>query len=113
MRITEEMVLGMGGKESDNFAKFLSLAGATFVALRRHQNVRVLLSLMRLMVDSNLPDVSLNQNSEDALLAMRYRFRLDLSEDDALTFMEKLIESSISSKLWTAVDAMHSIGKKF
>jgi len=113
MRITEEMVMGFGGKESDNYAKFLSFAGAAFVALRRHSNLRVLMSLIRLMVGANLPDVSMNQSTEDALYAMRYRFRLDLNEDDALTFIEKLIERSISSKIWVAVDAMHSIGKKF
>jgi len=113
MRITEEMVLGMGGRESDNFAKFLSLAGASFVALRRHHNLRVLLSLLRLMVNSDIPDLSVNQSPEEALMAMRYRFRLDLSESDALTFMERLIESSIENKLWIAVDAIHSLGKHF
>lgn len=113
MRITEEMVMGMGGQDSDNFAKFLSLAGAAFVALRRHSNLRALMSLIRTMVGVNLPDISLNQTAEDALFAMRYRFRLDLNEDDALSFIEKLIETSISSKIWVAVDAMHSFGKKF
>ena len=113
VRITDEMVMGMGGRESDNFAKFLSLTGAAFVALRRHSNLRALMSLIRIMVDANLPDVSLNQTSEDALFALRYRFRLDLNEGDALAFIEKLIETSISSKLWVAVDAIHSFGKKF
>lgn len=113
MRITEDMVLGMGGRDSDNFAMFLSLAGAAFVAFRRHDNVRTLMSLVRLMTSSNLPDVSKNQTTEDALLAMRYRFRLDLTDDGAITFMERLIETSIASKLWIAVDAIHSLGKRF
>ena len=113
MRITEEMVMGMGGQESDNYAKFLSLAGAAFVALRRHSSMRTLMSLVRIMSGINLPDVSINQSAEDALLAMRYRFRLDLSDDDALSFIEKLIETSISSRIWVAVDAIHSFGKNF
>lgn len=103
----------MGGRDSDNFAKFLSLAGAAFVALRRHSNVRALLSHVRLMAHSDLPDVSRNQKAEDAILAMRQRFRLDLNEEEALSFIERLIESSIASKLWLAVDVMHSLGKRF
>ena len=113
MRITEEMVLGMGGRNSDNFAKFLSLAGAAFVALRRHSNVRLLMSLIRNVTSADLPDVSKNQSQEDALMSMRYRFRLDLNEIAALSFIERLIESSIDSKIWIAVDAIHQLGKRF
>jgi hypothetical protein len=39
--------------------------------------------------------------------------RLELSEDEAIGFMEKLIEESSSSKMWLAVDAMHTLGKRF
>lgn len=113
MRITEEMVLGMGGRDSDNFNKFLNLAGAAFVALRRRAALRVILATVRAVADADLPDVSVNQSAEDALFALRYRFRLDLDENDALTFIERLIESSVSSKLAFAVDAIHSFGKKF
>jgi Phosphatidylinositol 3- and 4-kinase len=67
MRITEEMVGGLGGRDCDNYTKFLSLAGAAFLALRRPENVRVLLSLIRLMESSFIPDVSVNQTIEDAM----------------------------------------------
>ena len=113
MRIAENMVLGMGGRNGDNFAKFLSLAGAAFVALRRHSNVRLLMSLIRNVTSADLPDVSKNQSPEDALMSMRYRFRLDLDEIAALSFIERLIESSIDSKIWIAVDAIHQFGKRF
>lgn len=92
---------------------FLSLAGAAFVTFRRHENVRLLLSLVRLMVPSALPDVSVNRNAQEVLLAMRDRLRLDLSDDQAISFMEQLIEGSIASKIWVAVDAIHSLGKHF
>ena len=113
MRITEDMVNGMGGPESDNYAKFLSLAGVVFVTLRRHGNVRVLLSLVRLMVPSALPDVSFSQNADQVLQALRDRLRLDLSDTDAIAYMERLIENSIASKMWLAVDAIHRLGKRF
>ena len=113
MRITEHMLNGMGGRESDNFAMFLSLAGAAFVTLRQHTSVRILLSLVRNMASSQIPDVSINQSPERALLSLRDRFRLDLNDDEAVVFIEEIIEKSISSKMWIAVDAIHSLGKRF
>jgi Phosphatidylinositol 3- and 4-kinase len=113
MRITEDMVYGMGGKESDNYARFLSLIGAAFLALRRPENVRVLLSMVRLMQASCLPDISENQTVEQAILGVRDRLRLDLSDSRAITYMEDLVEASLSNKMWIAVDAMHHLGKTF
>jgi phosphatidylinositol 3-kinase len=112
-RITEEMIRGFGGQESDNYAKFLSFTGAAFLALRRHNNLHSLLTHIRNMVHSNMRDVSMNQPPEEAILAMRGRFRLDLNDDNALTYIEHVVEKSISSKMWRAVDVMHSLGKHF
>lgn len=113
VRVTEDMVLGMGGKSSDNYARFLSMVGAAFLCLRRPENVRVLLSMVRLMEYSCVPDISENQTTEGAVFGIRNRLRLELSEQDAVAYMEELVESSQSSKTWLAVDAIHSLGKKF
>jgi Phosphatidylinositol 3- and 4-kinase len=113
LRITEQMIHGMGGRESDNFSRFLSLAGATFVALRRHENARLILAMARLMTPSILPDICLNQKPEQAIDGIHERLRLDLSDEDAITYIERIIEESASSKLWVAVDALHVIGKRF
>eukprot|EP00977_Amphora_coffeiformis_P007151 scaffold1562_cov170-Amphora_coffeaeformis.AAC.4 len=113
LRITEDIVHGMGGVESDNYAKFLSLASAAFLTLRRPEIVRVLLSMIRLMETSSLPDITENQPIEQAILGVRERLRLDLSPDEAVVYMEELVESSLNSKIWIAVDAIHNLGKKF
>lgn len=113
MRITVEMIKGLGGRDSDNFAKFLFFTGAAFLTLRRHSNLHSLLSHIYNMVHANMGDVSINQPPEEAILAMRGRFRLDLSDDDALAYIEEVVEKSISSKMWRAVDVMHSLGKHF
>lgn len=113
MRITEDMVYGMGGRESDNYARFLSLTSACFLALRRPENVRILLSMIRLMAPSCLPDVSKNQTIDQAIFGVRDRLRLDLSECHAISFMENLVKASLSNKLWIAVDAIHKLGKRF
>ena len=113
MRITEDMIRGLGGKGSDNYFKFLSLVGAAFLALRRPETVRVLLSMVRLMEASSLPDISENQTTQQSILGLRERLRLDLNDNQAVAFIEELIETSLSSKMWIGVDAIHSIGKKF
>jgi phosphatidylinositol 3-kinase len=105
------MVQGMGGKESDNYVLFLSLAGAAFLTLRRHENVRVLLAHVRLMV--GMKEVAVNANPDQVLGMMRERLCLQLSDSEAVSYLEELIENSISSKLWMAVDAIHSLGKRF
>ena len=107
------MIKGFGGRESDNYAKFLFFTGAAFITLRRHNNLHSLLSYICNMVHANMADVSLNQPPEEAILAMRGRFRLDLNEDDALAYIEDVVEKSITSKMWRAVDVMHSLGKHF
>ena len=105
------MVHGMGGKDSDNYAMFLSLAGAAFLALRRHENVRVVLSLVRLMVGNK--ELSIHANPDQAVVLLRERLCLNISDTEAVSYIEELIETSISSKLWMAVDAIHSLGKRF
>eukprot|EP00559_Dactyliosolen_fragilissimus_P008584 CAMPEP_0184872546 /NCGR_PEP_ID=MMETSP0580-20130426/41351_1 /TAXON_ID=1118495 /ORGANISM="Dactyliosolen fragilissimus" /LENGTH=822 /DNA_ID=CAMNT_0027375363 /DNA_START=1786 /DNA_END=4251 /DNA_ORIENTATION=- len=100
MRITDFMVKGMGGHESDNFALFLSFAGAAFVTLRQHANARILLSLIRNTTNADIPDISLKQSPEDAIMSMHERFRFDLDDNDAISFIEDTIENSLVSKMW-------------
>ena len=90
-----------------------SATGAAFLGLRRHNNVHTLRSHVCTMVHANLEDLSINQPPEEAVLAMRGRFRLDLNDDDALAYIEHVVEKSITSKMWRAVDVMHSLGKHF
>jgi hypothetical protein len=112
MRITQDMINGMGGWKSDNFCQFLSLACAAFLTLRRPENVRHLLSLIRLLEGCGLPDLEHTQTIENAIQGVRDRLKLDLSDEEAIVFMEKLIQDSCSSKMWIAVDAIHSLAQK-
>jgi phosphatidylinositol 3-kinase len=113
MRITQDMINGMGGWKSDNFCQFLSLACAAFLTLRRPENVRHLLSLIRLLEGCGLPDLEKTQSIEAAIRGVRDRLQLDLNDEDAIVFMEKLIEDSCASKMWIAVDAIHSLAQRF
>ena len=113
MRITQDMINGMGGWKSDNFCQFLSLASAAFLTLRRPENVRHLLSLIRLLEGCNFHDLEKTQTIESAIQGVRERLKLDCSDEEAIIFMEKLIQDSCSSKMWIAVDAIHNLAQKF
>jgi len=113
VRMTEDMVAAMGGRESDSFDMFLSQTCAAFLTLRRPENLRYLLSLTRLMEGCELPDVEVNQSLEESIYGIRERLRLDLTEEGAMSFLETLIEESCSSRMWIAVDAIHTLGKHF
>ena len=71
------------------------------------------MSLVQGMIHSNIPDVAVNQKPEEALELIHQRFYLDLNQNDAVAFLEGNIEHSLTSKIWIAVDAMHSFGKRF
>eukprot|EP00934_Nitzschia_sp_Nitz4_P007645 Nitzschia sp. Nitz4//scaffold17_size182527//61404//65308//NITZ4_001846-RA/size182527-snap-gene-0.275-mRNA-1//1//CDS//3329539316//7635//frame0 len=113
LRITEDMVNGMGGRQSDNYMMFLSLTCAAFLTLRCASNVRYLVSFLRMMDQCSIPDLGSEQEVEEALMGVRERLHLDLTEEQAIQFMEKLIDESCTSRMWMAVDAIHSLGKRF
>ena len=105
LRITNHMIAALGGEESDGYTKFVSLMGAAFLCLRQAENVHLVLSLIRLMEASCLPmEIRLND--------VRNRLRLDLSDEAALEYLEDLLETTVSNKMWLAVDAIHTIGKR-
>lgn len=60
-----------------------------------------------------MPDLEKTQSIEDAIQGVRDRLKLDLTDEEVIVFMEKLIEDSCASKMWIAVDAMHSLAQKF
>mmetsp|Transcript_258 Transcript_258/g.346 ORF Transcript_258/g.346 Transcript_258/m.346 type:complete len:104 (-) Transcript_258:118-429(-) len=102
----------MGGKDSDYFSKFLSWIGAAFLTFRRPANVRMLMNSVLLVKDANLPDVSVHHTAEEALAGVKARLKLELSEDDALAYIESLVDECMTNKMWIAVDTLHSIGKR-
>jgi hypothetical protein len=68
-----------------------------------------------------LPSTNIDCSKQEELeivammMGMRERLQLDLTDDEAISFMEKLSEESCSSRrMWlAAVDAIHAVGKRF
>lgn len=57
MKLTKEMIEGMGGISSPHWREFRTLCDTCFLHLRRHANL--ILNLFALMIDASIPDIAL------------------------------------------------------
>jgi phosphatidylinositol 3-kinase len=57
VKVCKEMVDAMGGMQSPHYARFKSLCYTGFTTLRKNANL--LINLVALMVDGNIPDIKL------------------------------------------------------
>jgi len=55
MKLSREMVEGMGGTQSQYYAQFKSFCFTAYTTLRKSANL--ILNLFSLMVDANIPDI--------------------------------------------------------
>lgn len=77
-RFTRAMVDAMGGEESEHYAKFKTLCCQAYTWLRKSANL--ILSLLSLMGDAGIPDMSAPLTDLPTVLAkVEERFRLDLT----------------------------------
>ena len=56
MKLTREMIEGLGGINAPQWAEFRRLCYTAFLHLRRHANL--ILNLFGLMVDASIPDIA-------------------------------------------------------
>jgi phosphatidylinositol 3-kinase len=78
------MVDGMGGADSQHYARFTSFCSTAFSILRKRSNL--ILNLVTLMVYANIPDIS-GRNMHELL---QETFMLDLTEEEAIKQFEAL-----------------------
>ena len=78
------MVDGMGGVDSEHYARFTSFWLRAFSILRRRANL--ILNLVALMVDADIPGVK-GRNVHGLL---QEKFMLDLTEEEAVKHFETL-----------------------
>jgi phosphatidylinositol 3-kinase len=107
MKLTREMVEAMGGTSSDLYREFLNLSHTAFLHLRRHSNL--ILNLFSLMVDANVPDIALEPDK--TVKKVQDKFRLDLSDEEAVHYIQNLIEISVSDVMAVLVEQIHKIAQ--
>lgn len=95
-RFTRSMVDAMGGEESVHYAQFKSLCCQAYSWLRKSANL--VLSLLSLMGDAGIPDMSPPLSDLPTVLAkVEERFRLDLTDEQAEQFFLGLIVETINA----------------
>ncbi|KAL2888256.1 Phosphatidylinositol 3 [Ceratocystis lukuohia] len=109
MKLSKEMVDCMGGTTSENYKQFKQYCFLAYTALRKQSNL--ILNLFSLMVDANIPDIRLEPDK--AVLKVRERFHLDLSEEEAIRTMDRIIEGSLGSIAPMVIDKLHELVQAF
>jgi phosphatidylinositol 3-kinase len=103
VKVCKEMVDGMGGVHSQHYARFTNFCFTAFSILR--QSANLILNLVTLMVDANIPDIK-GRNVHELL---QEKFLPDLTEEEAMKHFETLLnETSYFTKV---VDRFHDIAQ--
>ncbi|KAL1971014.1 hypothetical protein VTN77DRAFT_2848 [Rasamsonia byssochlamydoides] len=103
MKLCKEMVEGMGGANSPHYLQFKQHCFTAYTTLRKSSNL--ILNLFSLMVDANIPDIRVEPDK--AVLKVKERFHLELSEEEAIRHFEQLINDSVNAIFGVVIDRLH------
>ncbi|KAH8701841.1 putative phosphoinositide 3-kinase [Talaromyces proteolyticus] len=103
MKLCKEMVEGMGGADSQHYLQFKQHCFTAYTTLRKSANL--ILNLFSLMVDANIPDIKVEPDK--AVLKVKERFHLELSEEEAIRHFEQLINDSVNAIFGVVIDRLH------
>ncbi|KIY68853.1 atypical PIKK PI3K protein kinase, partial [Cylindrobasidium torrendii FP15055 ss-10] len=103
VKVCKEMVDGMGGAQSPHYARFKNFCFTAFTILRKNANL--LLNLVALMVDANIPDIK----HRDVHEQLQEKFRLDLTEEEAIKHFETLLNET--SYITVVLDRIHDLAQ--
>ncbi|TPX63239.1 hypothetical protein SpCBS45565_g06771 [Spizellomyces sp. 'palustris'] len=107
MKLSREMVEAMGGASSQAYQKFKSYCFIAFNSLRKNANL--ILNLFSLMVNANVPDIAIEPDK--AVLKVQERFRLDLSDEEAIQYFQGLINESIGAVFPQVMEKIHQVAQ--
>ena len=105
MKLCKEMVEGMGGASSPHYTQFKQYCFTAYTTLRKSSNL--ILNLFSLMVDANISDIKMEPDK--AVLKVRDRFHLEMTEDEAIRHFDTLISDSVSSIFPVVIDTIHNM----
>lgn len=103
VKVCKEMVDGMGGAQSPHYARFKNFCFTAFTILRKSSNL--ILNLVTLMVDANIPDIK----HRDVHEQLQEKFRLDLTEEEAIKHFEVLLNET--SYITVVLDRFHDLAQ--
>lgn len=103
MKLSKEMVECMGGANSELYNRFKQYCFLAYTALRKSSNL--ILNLFGLMLHANIPDIRLEPDK--AVLKVRERFHLELSEEEAILYFGNVIEGTLTAFAPVVIDKLH------
>lgn len=109
MKLSKEMVDCMGGSNSEHYRQFKQYCFLAYSALRKNSNL--ILNLFSLMVDANIPDIKLEPDK--AVLKVKERFHLELSEEDAIRQLERIMDDNLNALVPVVIDKLHELVQAF
>ncbi|KAJ1532268.1 hypothetical protein ONE63_000884 [Megalurothrips usitatus] len=107
IKLSKEMVDAMGGLDSDHYHEFRKHCYTAFLHLRRHANL--ILNLFSLMVDASVPDIALEPDK--AVKKVQDKLMLDLSDEEAVRYMQAVLEMSVAAVFAAMVEQLHKIAQ--
>ncbi|XP_069694046.1 phosphatidylinositol 3-kinase catalytic subunit type 3 isoform X1 [Periplaneta americana] len=107
MKLSKEMVEAMGGMSSEYYQKFRRHCYNAFLHLRRNSNL--MLNLFSLMVDASVPDIALEPDK--AVKKVQDKLRLDLEEEEAVSYMQTLLDVSVTAVMAVLVEQLHKFAQ--
>lgn len=123
MKLSKEMVEAMGGVNSEHYQEFRKQCYTAFLHLRRYVHFRkvffvfifyfrhanLMLNLFSLMVDASVPDIALEPDK--AVRKVQDKFRLDLGDEEAVLYMQNLIDLSVTAVMAALVEQLHKFAQ--
>jgi len=102
-KLCREMVQGMGGMNSHHWIQFKQLCCEAYNIIRKSTNL--ILNLVTLMVDANIPDIS--EEPEKSLLKLQEKLRTDLPDEEAIQVFQALINESVNALFSQITETIH------
>ncbi|RHZ89967.1 hypothetical protein Glove_9g253 [Diversispora epigaea] len=107
MKLCKEMVEAMGGANSIHYQRFKNYCYIAFNILRKSANL--ILNLFALMVHANVHDIKIEPDK--AVWKVQEKFRLDLTEEEAIKYFQNLINDSVSALFPQVIETIHKFAQ--
>ncbi|KAK5078399.1 Phosphatidylinositol (PI) 3-kinase [Lithohypha guttulata] len=111
IKLCKEMVEGLGGTTSPQYAQFKQYCFTAFTTLRKSSPL--VLNLFSLMVQSSVQDVRMVEEQMGgfggAVAKVRERFHLDVTEEEAVRLLDQVLADSVNAVFGVVIDRLHEL----
>lgn len=109
IKLCKEMVEGLGGTTSPQYAQFKQYCFTAYTTLRKSSSL--VLNLFSLMVQSSVQDIRLVEEQMGtvggAVGKVRERFHLDVTEEEAVQLLDQVLADSVNAVFGVVIDRLH------